>query len=165
MAWYPLLSTSEAPAKQVGKLARAFAAELESEPSAGLAAASRVHLKHGERDCHRVFKRFGLALRIPVSELQVPVEEGFPVRIPHLKILDFFSAMLKRHPKLLFGGLKVGNGSRQLCQQFWERFRLYQPDHEIYATYSREEWGYIVPLLVHGDKGRGRAKLPCFVFS
>ena len=156
---------SEAPAKQVGKLARAFALEEASEPSVGVAAASRVHLRHGERDCHRVFKRFGLSLRIPVSEMKVPVEEGFPVSIPHLKVVDFFAAMLKRHPKLLFGGLKVGGRSRQLCKQFWQRFQYYQPDHEIYATYSPADWEFVVPLMLHGDKGRGRAKLPCYVFS
>ena len=156
--------TAEAPAKQVGKIARAFASEA-NEPSEGVAAASKVHLKHGERDAHRLFKRFGLSLRIPVSEMEVPVQEGFPVRIPHLKIVDYFSALLKRHPKLLFGGLQVGDSSRQLCKQFWEGFRLYQPDHEIYTTYGPEEWGYVVPLLLHGDKGRGKAKLPCFVFS
>ena len=155
-----------APSKQVGIIARAFQQEEGAGmPSAGVAAASKVHSSHGERDCHRAFRRFGLSLRIPVSELQVPAEGG-PIKVPHLKVTHFFSKLLKKHPKLLYGGFKLGDQSRQLCRQFWQRFKLYQPDHKIYEVLpSEQDWEFVLPICLHGDKGRGRSKLPCFVFS
>ena len=84
----------------------------------------------------------------------------------HIKIVDFFAYILKRHPRLLFGGHTLGESSQQLCQEFWQRFKLAQPDHKIFERYpSPDDWKTIVPLCLHGDKGRGRSKLPCYVFS
>ena len=98
--------------------------------------------------------------------LEVPVAEGPAVEIPHIKLFDFATVLLKRHPKLLFGGLPLGDDSRQVCKSFWEKFQLYQPEHALYETYTTpDEWQYVLPIMVHGDKGRGRAKLPVLVLS
>ena len=151
-------------------MARAFRDEQKLEAtgqtSEGVAAAARVHTHHGERDAHRAFRRFGLTLGVPISELAVAVDEGDPSIIPHLKIVDFFTYLLQKHPKVLFGGTPIGEISQKKCQQFWQRFKLAQPDHKVFEAYpSHEDWKTIIPVCLHGDKGRGMSKLPCFVFS
>ena len=160
------MRSSQAPANQVGKIARAFKDEQRGRlSSAGAEAASKVHVTHGERDSHKIFRKFGLSLKVPVSELQVEGEGG-PLLIPHLKIRDFAALLIRRHPRLLLGGHRLGEGSQRICMQFWQKFKLHQPCHEIYQAFpSQEEWKRVIPICLHGDKGRGRAKLPFFVFS
>ena len=151
----------------MGQIARAFKDEQATgQASAGVDSAAKVHTHHGERDAHRAFRRFGLTLKVATSELSVPAEEGEPSIIPHLKVVDLFACILEHHPKALLGGMPIGESSQKQCQQFWERFKLAQPDHKVFETYpSREDWKTIIPLCLHGDKGRGMSKLPCYVFS
>ena len=160
-----LREAAQAPAKQVGEIARAFQ---EEAASATGQIASKVHKNHGERDCHRIFQRYGLTLKVPICELTVPLAEGEPLKIPHLKISDFLSKLLQSHPRVLFGGLDPSTERAQaeeMCFQFWKRFQGYQPDHAVYEKYSEQDWKYILPVCIHADKGRGIQKKPFFCFS
>ena len=133
--------------------------------SASLADASRVDKAHSERNAHRLFNRYGLALRVKISFLPIPPSPGHDeVSIPYLSMCDYATLLLKQHRSLLFGGLK-GLEAERLCQVFWERFRGYQSDHLLYQRYSKEEWGRCVPIFLHGDKGRTLQKSPIFVMS
>jgi hypothetical protein len=82
-----------------------------------------------------------------------------------LKIADFFTHLLKNHPQLLFGGASLGRESRNICKEFWKKFRDFQPNHDIYTKYDDHQRECIVPVCLHGDKGRGLKKSPLFCFS
>ena len=156
---------AQAPAKQVGKIARAFQAEQLGVASASVEAACRVHESHGERDAHRTFRRYGLSLQVPISSLTIQSENG-PVSLPHLKITDFCKVLLQKYPKLLLAGWDIGTAEADLLlETFWSRFQLFQADHAVFANFGREEWRDIVPLMLHGDKGRGFSKKPVMCFS
>ena len=129
--------------------------------------ASKISEAHGERDAHRLFQRRGLRLEVPTSKLHVGAgEEGAePVVIPYLKLDDFFKVLLNKHPRLLFGGMRKGPDAEHLCEVFWERFECYHPQHSIYQKLSKEDRKKTVPVLFHGDKGRGLQKSPLFCFS
>ena len=154
----------QAPAAEVGRMARVFRPLCGQQPA--VMAAGRVHESHGERDAHRLFRRYLLRLEVPTSSLHVPAQgsDDQPVDLPFLKITHFFSILLKRHPKVLFGGLSRGEAAEDLCDLFWERYQLYHPQHLIFERYSREERRRILPLAFHGDKGRGYQKSPVFCF-
>ena len=107
-----------------------------------------------------MFKKFGLSLAVPICEL--PVEGGGSLKLPFLKVSDFLELLLRRHPELVFGGSRDG---RNICRQFWQNYKLYQSDHCVFTTYEPADWEMIVPILIHGDKGRGYAKSPIFNFS
>lgn len=49
--------------------------------------AGKVHASHGERDAHRIFDKYWMSLRVPISELRVGLEDGESVTIPHYKVL------------------------------------------------------------------------------
>ena len=152
----------EAPAADVGRLSRAFTNAGHGGTSASVASATKVSEANSERDANRVFRKFGIALAVPVSSLSV--ESGKDsVSLPYLKPTDFFGLLLRRHPKLLFGGLQ-GSAAEDLCQSFWQQYRLFQPDHIVFST-PEEEWRRTLPICLHGDKGRGLMKLPIFCFS
>ena len=48
--------------------------------------ASKVHPSHGERDAHRIFQKYWLSLKVPITELELePLEDGQTVSIPYYK--------------------------------------------------------------------------------
>ena len=155
---------AKAPACTVGELAQAVLADGSVIPS--LKEASRVDKSHSERNAHRLFFRYGLALKIPISSLRVDGADGAdPLDIPYLKMTDFLQYLLKHAEEVLFGGKKMGEETSDLCSTFWQRFRGANPDHVVYSELSEEERSMCVPLFVHGDKGRTLQKSPIFVLS
>ena len=151
----------EAPACEIGRLARAFVAEGQGA-SASVDRATRVHEAHGARDAMRLFQRFGLKLNIPITELKV---EGSSEVVPFLKISKFISHLLRRYPALLFGGHSVGSEAEHLLETFWLHYREGHPEHAVFEKFPKEQWRYVIPVALHGDKGRTYKKSPIFCFS
>ena len=224
-----------------------------------MTAASRVKPQNSERDAHRLFDRFWLSLRVPISYIQVESQEdGMHSSIPcykaflwdgglcaqyswwnkscttwdpfedhyildtffsgvgfvpstalfwgtqfvtllylHLKVLntlwkafgvskirsvfytsilgsanleqvrDMATYLLQKHPELLLGGDSLGPEGCKRCSIFWERFRCTQQDHCVYEHFSVEQLGRVIPLCIHGDKGRTLRKsaIACYSFE
>ena len=143
-------------------MARAFKAD--GATSSSVERASRIHETHGERDSHRLFKRFGLSLPVPISQLEFAGESG-TASVPFLKASDYFSYLMRRCPELLLGGHKRGQEAQDLCRKFWQGYQTFHPEHKAFTRFSSEELGRVVPIALHGDKGRGYLKLPMFCFS
>ena len=121
-------SGSEAPACEVGRLARGFREDV-GETSSGVASASKVADTHGERDSQRLFRKFGLTLAIPISQLDVEGEDGSISSLPYLKMSDFFGFLLRKYPELLLGGNKRGQEAEALNKRFWDGYRFFHPEH------------------------------------
>ena len=156
--------SSKAPACEVGRISRAFLASGEATSLSSVVQASRVHESHAARDSQRLFSRWGLKLNVPIKNLKIQGSVG--ETLPFLRISDFFRYLLDRYPKLLMGGHPLGDESDQLCQRFWAQYKEYHPSHQIFQKYpSPEQWQTLVPLLLHGDKGRTYKKSPIFNFS
>lgn len=127
---------------------------------------AKVAPTHGERDAHRVFGYFNLALRVPTSNMQVVNEKGDVTNVPHLKVHDYMAYLLKHSPKVLLGGLSIGSESRKLLREFWTAFQHSEPGHVLFHDYPNpEEWERVIPLSLHGDKGRTLRKTPVLVLS
>ena len=155
---------AQAPACSLGELATAVLSD--GCPAPSLAAASKVDKSHSERNAHRLFNRYGLALRVPLSYLEVLGQVGQePVMLPYLKMTDFLKLLLAKYELVLFGGLTLGQKTEQLCGSFWDRYRSYNADHVVYSKLSQEDRQCCIPILVHGDKGRTLQKSPIFVAS
>ena len=126
--------------------------------------ASKVDKHHSERNAHRLFFKYGLALRVPISNLDVPESSGQDmVSIPYLQVTDYLRLLLNHYEEVLVGGLKIEQ-SVQLCRDFWNRFKSYNKDHLVYDL-SEEARSKFIPIMVHGDKGRTLQKSPIFVLS
>ena len=155
---------AQAPACTVGELARAVLSDGCAVPS--LQEAAKVDRAHSERNAHRLFNRYGLALKVPISYLDFKAQEGEDnVSIPYLKVPDFLKLLLAKYEQLLLGGLPIGEASEELCNSFWERFKVYQPSHLVFEQFTASQRRKCVPILVHGDKGRTLQKSPIFVLS
>ena len=59
-----------------------------------------------------------------------------------------------------------GDANPKVCfQAFWEGFRLANPNHKIFQVHSNERLEQAIPLLLHGDEGRGQKKSPFLIMS
>ena len=154
---------SEAPACEVGRLARAFKATAGGQASATVESATKVGETHGARDAHRVFTRFRLALEVPISTLKVEatVDAG-PLSLPYLRVTDFLSILLHRYPKLLFGGEPDG---KEACATFWKQYQSFHPQHQVFQSFGENDRSRILPVCLHGDKGRTYIKQPILCVS
>lgn len=193
---------AQAPACRLGSVARAAVADGAYVQS--LQDASKVHPAHGERDAHRIFQKYWLSLRVPISDLMVgPFDGGDLVSIPHYKarhlkashgclfflsgesqiefsssstgfdlslpaqlpahqVQDMVKYLLQKHPENLLGGECLVEGPRR-CQEFWDMFEAYQPNHAVYIHHK--DHSRVIPVCVHGDKGRTLKKSPVACYS
>lgn len=53
---------------------------------------------------------------------------------------------------------------RAMFSRFWERFRPGHPGHPVYQK-SVEQRSSTIPIAIHGDEGRGLAKVPVLVLA
>ena len=72
--------------------------------------------------------------------------------------------LLQKYPEVLLGG-----GSREMCTErcsaFWEKFKGYQPEHRVFSDFGTEQLSRVIPIAMHGDKGRTLKKSPIAVYS
>lgn len=72
-----ILVVPEAPACKVGVYARAVISDAGGYMGASLADAAKVSLKNAERDVHRLFDKYSLSLRVPISELKIELQGDY----------------------------------------------------------------------------------------
>ena len=52
-----------------------------------------------------------------------------------------------------------------MFQRFWERYKQLDPTHPTFSHFAENEHGFIIPYMVHGDEGRGKAKSAVLITS
>ena len=120
--------------------------------------ASKVSEDNAERDSKRLLKRFGLTLAIPISSIYL--DGG--IELPWLKTSDWLAYLIRKTPELVCGGYRDVKEAQHMRQEFWRKYRAFQPQHEVY---KKSDLKNVIPICVHGDKGRGYGKNPMFCFS
>ena len=123
----------QAPARSIGEVARAVIRDQKGLPAnQSMQDAAKVDHAHSERNAHRLFNRYGLALKVPISYLTFSHGGGKDtVTIPFLRVRDFLRVLLDKYPKVLFGGQQLGSASQGLCETFWQRYQSYHPQHVL----------------------------------
>ncbi|CAE7390597.1 HERC1, partial [Symbiodinium sp. CCMP2456] len=108
------------------------------------------------RTASRFVKRWGLQWKIPISTY----EHSDDVHIPFLAPRDILSHMIGKCPELLFGGYKTRDKIRELLSNFWCSYRAWHPSHEVFREARDGDLNlhYTLPILIHGDEGRGVRK-------
>ena len=164
------VSDSEVPCSTAIRSAQGvvkdFGAELVRERSNGLLELARSSAANGERDAHRVMDEYGLTLPIPLCSLPVECEGN---ELPVLRLRDWMSFMLSRNSLHSLCGLKRPDKEREegILKTFWKRFRDEHPNHPIYelACAGKILLHRCVPVVAHGDEGRGRRHSPYLVLN
>ena len=132
--------------------------------SGGLVDISKCGMNNPERDCQRLLlKKFNLALPLKKTRL------GSDNNIPMIRIADWLDFFAKNSCLHILHGLKKPHPMREraILTAFWKNYFQLHPEHGVF---KQAEQGSIcldraIPLLLHGDEGRGRKHGAHFVLS
>ena len=144
-----------------------FGESAAASKSEGLLQLSKRKTNNSERDCHRLLgKKYRLTLPVRKTFLETKDDA---LKIPFLRIRDWMVFLLQNNCLHILSGLLRPHEQREgdIWEGWWKNFRLQHPDHPVF---ERERNGQInlrktFPLLLHGDEGRSRKKLPFLVLN
>ena len=121
-------------------------------------------ISEAKRFHDRLVNRFGLSLRIPISEYvhsEGPLVATFPYLAPR-EVLKHL--LLNGYSWLLLGGCHESNDDVEtLLRSFWRCYQKEHPEHKVFEHPDR--LGTTFPVTVHGDGGRTQKRQPLEVFS
>ena len=128
---------------------------------------SRVGSQNAERDTHRIMvRRFHLSLQpwVPLSEIQVDNR-----KLTVLRLKTWMEFLLRKHCMHICAGLKRPHEERQdaIFDEFWSRYKCSNPEHPVFnlEREGRLRLSRCIPVVYHGDEGRGRRRHPFLVTS
>ena len=109
---------------------------------------------------HSRFRQFGLALDVPISYIDV----GSPkFELQMLKPSHFYQHLAD------LGKLNIlyGKEDPSILQEFWYRFSQVEPANTILESFESGALDpcHTIPLLLHGDEGRGKKHSPCMIIN
>ena len=105
------------------------------------------------RSAERFVRRWGLRWNIPISTFKYDDSTS----IPYISPRALLTWMLKKAPELLLGGCRDTQQGRQHIKAFWQNYQNYHAAHRVFTEHG--EWlDSVIPMLVHGDEGRGVRK-------
>lgn len=132
-------------------------------PSKGLKALAAVKAKNSESGTHNVFKQFGQTLPIKVSRVDLPSHKNYPF----VRFSTWFQYLVKQDQLDKLVGVKGIQEMEVRLIDFWNKFFDSHPNHEIYERHlnGQLDAGRTIPVLHHGDEGRGYKKRQIMVVS
>ena len=122
------------------------------------------------RNLHRTIRRFKKVLGVKVSTVttKIRLSKRRPdlVQHPHpvVHLSSWAEVIFDHGGHFLLGGkdLDSFDAFSLELKTFWSRFFIAEP---TFPRLDESEWGFSIPLAIHGDEGRGRGKLPVLVAS
>ena len=122
------------------------------------------------RALHRFVHREGKTLPIPISTTPLTIRKKgggcMDVNYPILRLSDWMKFILgEAGGQFLLAGHHTWDtaGFSKVFERFWQNFRSADPSHDIYTRKSVNQRCYTIPLCLHGDEGRGLAKVPVMI--
>ena len=88
---------------------------------------------NAERDLHRLFKKQGLSLPMPIRKIVHTFDDEDPLEFDHVNPSDWLSCLIDKYPCLLAGGEKP---VEQQLIGFWELYRFIHPSHKVFEQHS-----------------------------
>lgn len=130
---------------------------------------SKTNVTRNLQTC--ILKR-GVSLPIQLDLCRVRIRVRRPrvrevqVYWPCLSMKSWASVMLNTYPRFMLGGFDLTEESqwKTLFSGFWQTYREFDPNHDIYQ-HSDLDWSTVIPYLIHGDEGRGARQQPFMVES
>ena len=119
---------------------------------------------HWSRNLHRLIFKFGLTLMVEMTMLQVPVlchDAEVLLPWPILKFSSWLKLIFKRTDgQPVLAGHKVANIDlwQGMFGEFWKKYALAFPGHKVFEHKDKSTLARCLPVLLHGDEGRGKLK-------
>ena len=161
-----LVRIAEATYRSVIRIARSVVRDIGHKAAAssgGLVELASINDSKSERDGHVLMaKKAKLTLPVCTTDLHV---KGH--KVPVLKLRHWASYLATANHLHILTGLRRPDYARQsaILEQFWCGFKKQFPDHEIFDRFAQGEVqpSATYPMVLHGDEGRGRRRLPVLI--
>lgn len=157
------VSTNEVPERWICSIADGFWQECQEigddiplKSSGLLQAFSRASQTGHESQSRAVYEQLGLKLRVPVSSLDIGIDQN----VPYIKASDLIKVMSlnSKVEECLLGGEGL-----DVLPQFWKRFRRVCPSHQFFSDGKRFESS--IPVAFHADEGQCVKKEQILIFN
>ena len=119
---------------------------------------------HWSRNLHRLIYRFGLTLMVEMTMLEVPVlchDAEVLLPWPILKFSSWLKLIFKRtEGQPVFAGHRLANIDewQGMFRDFWRKYQAAFPGHKVFEQKDKSTLARCLPVLLHGDEGRGKLK-------
>ena len=90
-----------------------------------------------------------------------------PTNYPLLRLPDWVSCSFRYGGQFFLGGCTLDDPSAFVMklQTFWRNYKVVDPSLPFFRKNDESSYSICVPIAIHGDEGRGRAKQPIMVIS
>eukprot|EP00435_Cladocopium_sp_Y103_P019083 s1967_g4.t1 len=130
----------------------------------GLKKLAKVKLKRSEEGAHHVFKQFGQSLDVKISKTDLPTKKNFP----YVAFTDWLRYLVECDNLEYLVGVSEVAEMKPILRTFWARYTALYPQHVVSqraATDADFSVEMCIPVLYHGDEGRGLKKKQLMVLS
>ena len=148
------------------RTARGVVADIGSEAakrSGGLSEVAKINERTSERDLLNLTgKKYLLSLPISLSTLQKSKGVRYTGDFHAIRLRDWIQFFINFGCWHVLCGLANPNEKREqdILLEFWRLYKLWRPDHEIWGVVESKQINLsrTVPMICHGDEGRGYKK-------
>ena len=87
---------------------------------------------------------------------------------PVLKLSDWAATVFKSGGHFFMRGQSMDSASEFSLElrDFWGKYSKNEPQHPFFEKVPNpDHWGEYIPVMIHGDEGRGRQKQPVLVIA
>jgi len=126
-------------------------------------ASSGKSKKHADRNLRRCIHKAGVSLPIEIVSIKTTIQLRKPkVRViemywPTLSMKSWVYTLLTSYPQIILGGFALWevDSWRQLFGWFWNIYREVDSNHPVYHQLWSGDLTTSIPIMLHGDEGRG----------
>ena len=116
---------------------------------------------NAQRDAWRTFQRYGLGWKVKLDEFVFNTGDGEELIIPYINPKSYLEFLMKNHPEVVVGGAESTHQCLRYLEAFWFGYKQQHKTHELFFRRDDDEerpLRYTIPLLIHGDEGRGKRR-------
>ena len=130
---------------------------------------------HSRAKLHRPVKRTGRCLPVKVSTVKCWIRTSrkrvcqILCDYPILRLTDWIDTIFNYGGHFLLGGRSLDHidSFKNELFTFWSNYKVIDPELPFFERGGADEdsWSCTIPLAIHGDEGRGRAKQPIMIIG
>ena len=109
-----------------------------------------------------MIKRLGIAWKLEPDVYEFKGDDGTVIPIHYIHPGKLLQYLIEKHPLVVFG-TDDRSKIRKSLDAFWKGYSKYHPTHEAFSL--GEPFHLLIPLMLHGDEGRGKRRSNTTVFS
>ena len=127
----------------------------------------KLKYHNASRKLRNFVHKEGKTYPVPLSTCKLPVKNKksageVEVSWPILRLHSWLRVLFEKGgAEFMLGGFQAEQDEQYgpMFSRFWERFRAVDPTHPVHSK-SPEDISMTIPVSIHGDEGRGLAKVP-----